>query len=215
MLAELGFARTTVRDTGERAGVDQGLIARCFRAKTQLFTAVLRDGKGDNVPLDLLGHRAGAGPVRAHRATRSRPRLPGRSPAPLRSGDRERHTRGTPGPYGRSLKEIFAGRGLDRAQLRAEVATAAFVEAVPVAASARSRTAHALWEPAFDQGLAPRRRSGPVRPAMHYRPLGQPPLEHFEQCLVQPGPGGRPIRLRGCGVPPSSHARCGRRSIAR
>lgn len=54
LLAERGFERTTVRDIGERSGVDQALIARYFGGKAQLFIAVLRAEKGDSAPCDLF-----------------------------------------------------------------------------------------------------------------------------------------------------------------
>ncbi|MEV5388496.1 TetR family transcriptional regulator [Streptomyces sp. NPDC052721] len=127
LLAERGFERTTVRDIGERAGVDQALIARYFGSKAQLFIAVLRAEKGDDAPLDLFDtervrelferiEQRGPGPI--FQAAVQRPRDPA-----IESTAREELRVRMVAP----LKEIFAGQGLDRAQLRAEVATAAFI----------------------------------------------------------------------------------------
>ncbi|WP_306185196.1 TetR/AcrR family transcriptional regulator [Streptomyces sp. MK5] len=127
LLAERGFERTTVRDIGERAGVDQALIARYFGGKTQLFIAVLRAEMGDDVPLDLLHTerlrelfervgRRGPGPV--FQAAVQRPH-----DAAVESATREELRVRMVAP----LTEVFAGQGLDRPQLRAEVATAAFI----------------------------------------------------------------------------------------
>ncbi|MGW0083042.1 TetR family transcriptional regulator [Streptomyces sp. NPDC003393] len=130
LLAERGFERTTVRDIGERAGLDQALIARYFGGKSQLFIAVLRAEVGDDMPLDLL---------RTERVREVLERVGQRGPGPIfqaavqRPHDTavERATREElqlrmVAP----LKEAFAEQGLDRPQLRAEVATAAFIGVV-------------------------------------------------------------------------------------
>ena len=54
LFADRGFDATTVRDVGERAGVDPALIARYFGSKTGLYLACLHAEKGDAVPDDLL-----------------------------------------------------------------------------------------------------------------------------------------------------------------
>ena len=127
LLAERGFERTTVRDIGERAGLDQALIARYFGGKAQLFIAVLRAEAGDDLELDLLdtervgqlfervGQR-GPGPI--FQAAVQRPRDPSVETA---THEELRIRLVTP------LKEAYEDRGLDRPQLRAEVAVAAFV----------------------------------------------------------------------------------------
>jgi AcrR family transcriptional regulator len=53
LFAERGFDRATVRDIGERAGVDPALIARYFGGKTQLYIATLRNDTEPD-PVDLL-----------------------------------------------------------------------------------------------------------------------------------------------------------------
>lgn len=127
LLAERGFERTTVRDIGERAGVDQALIARYFGGKAQLYIAVLHAETGDSVPPDLLdservltlfervGQR-GPGPV--FQAAVQRPR----DPAVQDAAREELQTR-----LVAPLRELFAEQGLDRPQMRAELATAAFI----------------------------------------------------------------------------------------
>ena len=130
LFAERGYDRTTLRELGERAGVDPAMVARHFGSKVGLYLAALRAELGDEVPADLLepGRRAdllervrrrGAGPVfqaavRAHDDPEvqdaARAELHARLVAPLRAR--------------------FERAGLDRPQLRAEVAVAAFVGVV-------------------------------------------------------------------------------------
>lgn len=54
LFAERGFERTTIREVGQRAGVDPTLIARYFGSKAELYLAALRRNSptGDD-PLDL------------------------------------------------------------------------------------------------------------------------------------------------------------------
>ncbi|MZD07385.1 TetR family transcriptional regulator [Streptomyces sp. SID5785] len=54
LFSERGYDRTTIREIGERAGVDPALIARYFGSKPQLYVAVLRAEHGDTAPDDLL-----------------------------------------------------------------------------------------------------------------------------------------------------------------
>ncbi|MGF1427129.1 TetR family transcriptional regulator [Kitasatospora sp. LaBMicrA B282] len=54
LFADRGFERTTIREIGERAGVDPALIARYFGGKTQLYLAAVRVELGDDAPADLL-----------------------------------------------------------------------------------------------------------------------------------------------------------------
>ncbi|MFF4833403.1 TetR family transcriptional regulator [Streptomyces sp. NPDC001315] len=54
LFSERGYDRTTIREIGERAGVDPALIARYFGSKPLLYVAVLRAEHGDSAPDDLL-----------------------------------------------------------------------------------------------------------------------------------------------------------------
>ncbi|MFI6874011.1 TetR family transcriptional regulator [Streptomyces sp. NPDC050400] len=54
LFSERGYDRTTIREIGERAGVDAALIARYFGSKALLYVEVLRAEHGDSAPDDLL-----------------------------------------------------------------------------------------------------------------------------------------------------------------
>jgi AcrR family transcriptional regulator len=126
LFAEHGFDRTTVREIADRAGVDAALIARYFGSKGGLYIASLRAENGDRVPPDLLHpgrmrelldrlSRRGTGPVlqsavRAH------------DDVSVREAARAELQSRMVGP----LRARFTELGLDRPQLRAEVAIAAF-----------------------------------------------------------------------------------------
>jgi AcrR family transcriptional regulator len=126
LFAERGFDRTTTRDVAERAGVDATLIARYFGSKAGLYLAALRAELGDGPPPDLL---------QPDRMTDLLGRLEQRGPGPVfqsavRGHDDEQvqaaarealHARlVTP------LTHRFERAGVDRPQLRAELAAAAF-----------------------------------------------------------------------------------------
>ncbi|WUD70734.1 TetR family transcriptional regulator [Streptomyces sp. NBC_00510] len=127
LFSERGFDRTTIRDIGERAGVDPALIARYFNNKSGLYTAVLRAELGDATPPDLLaperlralfdrGDQRGTGPVfrsAVHAHDDDAVQDAARAQLYLRVVD--------------PLRERFTRDGLDRPQLRAEVAAAAFI----------------------------------------------------------------------------------------
>ncbi|MDH6135626.1 AcrR family transcriptional regulator [Kitasatospora sp. MAA4] len=130
LFGERGYDRTTTREIGERAGVDPALIARYYGGKTQLYIAVMRAEQGDAAPADLLAPgrlrelldrlaRRGPGPVFRAAA------LPHDDPVVQDAARAQLHDRlVTP------LREHFTREGLDRPQLRAEVAVAAFVGVV-------------------------------------------------------------------------------------
>ncbi|MCD0483726.1 TetR/AcrR family transcriptional regulator [Streptacidiphilus sp. ASG 303] len=127
LMAERGFDRTTVRDIGERAGVDPALIARYYGGKAALCVAALRAESEESPPADLLDEermlelldrvgRHGPGPVfrcavqpsgDSALDTAARAELDLRMVAPLR--------------------DAYRRDGVEGAQLRAEVATAAFI----------------------------------------------------------------------------------------
>lgn len=127
LFAERGFDRTTTREIGERAGVDPALIARYFGGKTQLYLAAVEQERGhDTPPADLLDEQRldwllkrvesrGPGPI--FQATV----LPSDDPA-VREAARAHLYRRLIDP----LRERFERDGVDRAQLRAELAIAAF-----------------------------------------------------------------------------------------
>lgn len=127
LFTERGFDRTTTREIGERAGVDPTLIARYYGGKTQLYLAAMNAEFGDAPPADLLDEdrlrglldgvlKRGPGP--AFRAAAQ----PYDDPVVQEAARTQLHGRlVTP------LREHFAREGLDRPQLRAEVAVAAFV----------------------------------------------------------------------------------------
>ncbi|MEV3858860.1 helix-turn-helix domain-containing protein [Streptomyces sp. NPDC050095] len=54
LFSERGYDRTTIREIGDRAGVDPALIARYFGSKPLLYVEVLRAEHGDSAPDDLL-----------------------------------------------------------------------------------------------------------------------------------------------------------------
>ncbi|MET9499882.1 TetR family transcriptional regulator [Streptomyces sp. NPDC006552] len=54
LFSERGYDRTTIREIGERAGVDAALIARHFGSKALLYVEVLRAEHGPEAPVDLL-----------------------------------------------------------------------------------------------------------------------------------------------------------------
>ena len=126
LFAAHGFERTTVRELGERAGVDPALIARYFGSKTGLYVAALRAEVADEVPADLLEparlahllerlEARGAGPV-LQAAVHAHD-----DPDAFRAARGELHVR-----LVEPLRRRFEQEGLDRAGLRAELAVAAF-----------------------------------------------------------------------------------------
>jgi AcrR family transcriptional regulator len=130
LFAERGFDRTTVRDIGERAGVDPALIARYYGGKAQLYLAALRAEKGEEPPEDLLAPgrlgglldrlaRRGPGPIFQAAAR------PHDDPA-VRDAARAQLEVRLVGP----LEERFTRAGVDRPRLRAELAVAAFAGVV-------------------------------------------------------------------------------------
>jgi AcrR family transcriptional regulator len=127
LFAERGFDGTTVRDLGERAGVDPALISRYFGSKTGLYIATVLAEVGEAPPPDLRApgrllelldrvRRRGGGPV--FRAAV----LPQEDPAVAAAIGEHLHTR-LVGP----LQDRFVAEGLDRPELRAALGVAAFI----------------------------------------------------------------------------------------
>jgi AcrR family transcriptional regulator len=127
LFAERGFDRSTIREIGERAGVDPALIARYFGGKAQLYLATLKIDPLGARPADLL--EPGRASALLDGATR-------RGPGPILRAvvapheDAEVQAAAVEQLHQRMvdpLCERFTREGLDRPQLRAEVAVAAFV----------------------------------------------------------------------------------------
>ncbi|MCA1222970.1 TetR/AcrR family transcriptional regulator, partial [Streptomyces sp. 8L] len=130
LFRERGYDRTTARDIGDLAGVDPAMIARYFGGKAQLFVAVLRTENDAETFADLFDpdrlaglisrfDRQGPGPV-AQVAVR-----PYDDPAAQAAAAAELERR-IVGP----LRDRFVQEGDERAELRAELLTAAFVGVV-------------------------------------------------------------------------------------
>lgn len=126
LFAERGYERTTVRDIGERAGVDPALIARYFGTKAGLYLAALRASSEGPPSADLLDQtyreqtlqrldRIGPGPVFAS-ALR-----PTADPDVQAATHIELHSR-----LVQPLHEHFQRAGTPDPLLRAELAVAAF-----------------------------------------------------------------------------------------
>ncbi|KUJ68317.1 hypothetical protein ACZ90_20245 [Streptomyces albus subsp. albus] len=135
LFAERGFERTTIREIGERAGVDPALIARYFGGKTQLYLATVRVELGDTAPADLLEEdrlrsllervsRRGLGP------TFQAAVLPGDNTEVQQAARTYLHER-----LVQPLHDRFTAEQADRPQLRAELAAAAFVGIILARAS--------------------------------------------------------------------------------
>lgn len=161
LFAERGFDRSTIREIGERAGVDPALIARYFGGKAQLYLATLQLDQANANPADLLepervrallegATQRGPGPI--HRAAFA----PHEDPEVQAAAAEQLHRRLVD-----PLCERFTREGLDRPQLRAELTVAAFVG---VSLSRSSGTFRALAEAGTEELvelvlelLAPRR----------------------------------------------------------
>jgi AcrR family transcriptional regulator len=126
LFADRGFERTTTREIGERAGVDPALIARYFGGKMQLYLASVRVEQGDAAPADLLDEdrlrdlldrfdRRGPGPSFQAAV------LPGDSTEVQQAARTHLYER-----LVAPLRDRFAAEGVERAELRAELAAAAF-----------------------------------------------------------------------------------------
>jgi AcrR family transcriptional regulator len=126
LFAERGYERVTTRDIAERAGVDATLIARYFGSKAGLYLAALRMELGDGPPPDLL---------EPTRMTALLGRVDDRGPGPVFQSAVHPHEDESVQAQAREalharlvtpLAERFAAAGVEDAQLRAELATAAF-----------------------------------------------------------------------------------------
>jgi AcrR family transcriptional regulator len=126
LFAEKGFDRATVRDIGERAGVDPALIARYFGGKTELYIQTLRTRAGVN-PLDLLDPQ---------RLSELLDRAAHQHPGPILQAAIRMHV--DPNAQAAAIAELrvrliaplydrFVREGSPQPALRAEVVVAAFI----------------------------------------------------------------------------------------
>ena len=136
LFSERGFDRTTIRDIGERAGVDPALIARYFGSKTRLYLTALEEERGDVVRdvldperlLDIVDRVERRGLVPLLQVAVE----PLRDEAAKDAAKAALHTR-----LVEPLVRRFTREGVDRPRLRAELA-------VVVDGEATLRQAHAI-----------------------------------------------------------------------
>ncbi len=132
LFGTLGFERTTVREIGERAGVDAALIARYFGSKADLYVAAVVAERMDD---RTLGEYQGLAHIVESMVARVDRHGPGpilqalvRSDTPdeIRTAAQARLER-------RLVEPLVAGmdtEGVDRSPLRAQIAVAALVGVV-------------------------------------------------------------------------------------
>jgi AcrR family transcriptional regulator len=128
LFGQQGFEGTTIREIGERAGVDAALIARYFGSKADLYIAAVAAEDADGTPseydnleqiADVMVTRAdqrGPGPI-LQAIVRSD------TSAEIRDAALNRVARRLVGPPAAGL----TARGVDRPELRAQVAVSALV----------------------------------------------------------------------------------------
>ena len=127
LFGQKGFERTTIREIGERAGVDAALIARYFGNKADLYiAAVVAEDLDERPPTDYEGLQQIADVL----LSRSDERGPGPilqaiiradTSAEIRQAAQDRLTRRLVDP----LAEDMANQHIDHPRLRAEIAVAA------------------------------------------------------------------------------------------
>ncbi len=128
LFGQAGFERTTIREIGERAGVDAALIARYFGSKADLYIAAVAAEDADGTPSEYEGLAQIADAV----VTRADQRGPGPilqaivrsdTSAEIRDAALNRLARRLVGPSVAHMK----AQGADRPELRAQVAVAALI----------------------------------------------------------------------------------------
>jgi AcrR family transcriptional regulator len=119
---ERGYDAATVRDIGERAGVDAALIARYFGGKEGLYLATLQQGERPPIPAD---------PAEALACMLGRSEQRGIGPVPLAmvsptltDAMREQVSAILAGRVVDALAAELGARGLPDARLRAEILVA-------------------------------------------------------------------------------------------
>lgn len=164
LFAERGYHQTTVREVGQRAGVDPALIARYFGSKADLYLAALRrDLPGVNDPFDFDDPAAVRAILDRTEPGNPSPTLfaavrPHEDPHLQDAAMEILHRRFVDPAERRST-----AAGLDHAQLRAEAAAAALAGivlsrrsgALPALASATSDELGPLIDAVFDSLLRP------------------------------------------------------------
>jgi AcrR family transcriptional regulator len=146
---ERGYDATTVRDIGERAGVDAALIARYFGSKEGLYLATLEQEPREPLPSDLVQ-------AIEHMLSRSEQRGLGPIPlamvSPTLSDELRAQVRQI---IGRRVVEPFAAelaaRDVPDVELRAEILVAL---SIGVSLTRASATLPALAEAPLDKLLA-------------------------------------------------------------
>jgi AcrR family transcriptional regulator len=146
---ERGYEAATIREIGERAGVDAALIARYFGAKEGLYLATLQREPREPVPSDPLrvldemlrrSEQRGSGPVGLAMVS------------PTLSDDLREQVREIIGRrVVRPLRDELTARGIPHAELHAELLVAI---AVGVALTRASGTLPALAEASLEQVMA-------------------------------------------------------------
>jgi AcrR family transcriptional regulator len=130
LFSNQGYDRTTVRQIGERAGVDPALIARYFGNKLNLYLATLADEAAETARVEITDDGLDAYLVRLLE------RIDARGPGPLiqalvRTDSapelREQARAHLTGRLVEPLTRSLAARGTPAARLRAESAVAALI----------------------------------------------------------------------------------------
>jgi AcrR family transcriptional regulator len=128
LFGQQGFERTTIREIGEQAGVDAALIARYFGSKADLYIAAVVAEGAEAVPTEFEGldhmaeemvtraDRRGPGPI-LQAVVRSD------TSADILDAALDRLAKRLVGP----LVANMAAQGIDRPQLRAQVAVSALL----------------------------------------------------------------------------------------
>ena len=126
LFGQQGFESTTIREIGEQAGVDASLIARYFGSKADLYIAAIVAEEAEAVPIEYEGleHMAD---VLVTRADRHGPGpilqaiFRSDTPAEILDAALDRLARRLVDP----LVANMTAQGVDRPQLRAEIAVSA------------------------------------------------------------------------------------------
>jgi AcrR family transcriptional regulator len=128
LFGEQGFEGTTIREIGERAGVDAALIARYFCSKADLYIAAVAAEDPEGTPSEYEGLEQMADVV----VTRDDRRGPGPIFQAIVRSDTSPEIRDA--ALGRVAQRLVAplvanltAQGVDRPQLRAQVAVSALV----------------------------------------------------------------------------------------